>query len=219
MTKSLENLGFIRIFILKIGDVIINDLLLKEAAMKSNTPLSMFSMAIFKEMILYITERCGDKETYAYTHLNKILYYSDLFWYGEYGTSLSGETYAKDKYGARATHMMTAENELRKEGYLKIKPVVFFKKSQKKPILLKSPSYKNLTKKQQMHIDQFINKLGGLTAMEVTDYAHKDISYSILKMKKPIPYESVFFLKPTKEEDLTEDDLKWAESAIQEYEK
>lgn len=177
-----------------------------------------FNSDIFKEMILYITEKCENKEKFGNTHLNKILYYSDLFWYGEHGVPMSGEEYVKDRYGARAKHVLPVVRELKRDGFLKVKKVSFFDKQQKKPVLLKPVSYRFLNEDQMQHIDKFIDKLGNLTAKELADYAHEDISYKILEKNETIPYESVFFLKPTKLKNLTKEDIEWANSVIDEYE-
>ncbi len=177
----------------------------------------MVDIEMLKEMVMYITENCHHKSTFAYTHLNKILHYSDLHWFGEHGKSISLETYVKEKFGAIPVHVKDAEKELK--GYLKIQKNLFKGKEQNKPIAIKSYPYRKLTEEQKKHIDKFINKFADWTAVQVQEYAKSDLAYKILNKGEEIPPNSIFFLKQTKKEDVTEDDLKWANDVIVEYEK
>jgi len=177
------------------------------------------NIEMLKEMVMYITEKCKMKDTFAYTHLNKILHYSDMFWYGEHGSSISGETYIKQKFGPISKHIKIVERLLKKDGFMDVKAIPFWNREQKKPISLKSYPYRLLTEQQKQHLNKFIDWLGNKTAAELREYAKTDLSYSILDKGSEIPYDSVYFLKQTKKEDITEDDLKWANEVIEEYEK
>jgi hypothetical protein len=178
-----------------------------------------FDREIFKEMILFISAQCKNKPTYGSTILNKILYYSDFFWYGMYGDSISGETYVRRDYGAAPKHLLSARDSLKKKGILDMIEVDYHGNLQKRPVVTGSVNYKKLTKEQMEHINKIISEIDDYTAKDVSEkIAHRDLPWNYLKDGDEIPYETVFFLRPTKKTDLTKQDFEWAEKVIDEFE-
>jgi len=182
----------------------------------SEEDTDMVDIEMLKEMVMYISEKCKNIDTYAYTHLNKILHYSDIFWFAIHDESLSGEVYVKDKYGARATNVKIAELKLVSDGYLQVQPKLFHNQWQSKPVVCKQYNYKLLTEEQKHHIDKFIRKLANRTASEVKKFNHEDFGWKTLKKNEVIPYESVFFLKPKK--PISKKTMNWAKGVVREFE-
>jgi len=175
-----------------------------------------FDKEIFKEMILYISERCDGNPTFGSTHLNKILHYSDFLWYGFTGESISNETYVRQEHGQVPKHLLQVRKELEDEGNLRIEERDYFGKSQKRPVVTTSIKYHKLTSDQQKFIDQVIDALSGLSATEVSEQiAHQDLSWQYLKNGEEIPYETVFFRRKNPIPDET---MNWAKRVVNEYE-
>lgn len=175
-----------------------------------------FNREVFKEMILYISERCQDKPAFGSTHLNKILHYSDFLWYGYTGEAISNETYIREKYGQIPVHLQEVSKELEAEGKLKIEERNYFGKVQKRPVVTHTSNFKLLTNEQRDFIDQIINAISDYNASEVSNLiAHQDLSWQYLKNGEVIPYETVFFRRKNA---VSEDTMIWARVVINEYE-
>jgi len=175
-----------------------------------------FNREVFKEMIIYIAERCQDKPAFGSTHLNKILHYSDFLWYGYTGEAMSNETYIREKYGQIPAHLPEVSKELEAEGKLKIEERNYFGKVQKRPVVTRTSNFKFLTIEQRDFIEQIINAVSDYNASEVSNLiAHQDLSWQYLKNGEAIPYETVFFRRKN---PVSEDTMMWAKSVINEYE-
>ena len=53
----------------------------------------------YKNLVHYICFKCPDPTILGATKLNKILYYSDFFYYLKYGKAITNDTYIKQSYG------------------------------------------------------------------------------------------------------------------------
>jgi hypothetical protein len=169
-----------------------------------------FDKEIFKEMILYISERCKDKPHFDTAHLEKILHYSDFFWYGHTGVSISGETYLRQQHGPTPKHLEEALEELVRDGFLEVvkKPRVDY--TQRKPVIKKSFELNKLSKEQAEFIDTVIVDLVDLAI------AREDIFWQYLSNGEEIPYETVFFRR---RKTLSPSEIDEAQDFIDRYEK
>lgn len=170
----------------------------------------------FKEMILFISEQAQNYPTFGSTHLNKVLHYSDFFWYGNTGNSISNETYIREDYGQVPQHLIEARAELIDEGKLFLLEKQYYGKKQKRLAVAAPQSYSRLTEEQKDLIKKVIDALAPFTASEVSEQiAHQDLSWQYLRDREEIPYETVFFRRQNKIPDETMD---WAKNVIDEYE-
>ena len=169
-----------------------------------------FDQEVFKEMILYISERCQDKPHFDTARLEKILHYSDFFWYGHTGTSISSETYVRRQHGPTPKHLEETLDKLVGDGFLEIvkKPRVDY--MQKKPVLKKSFAPNKLSKEQAEFIDTVIVDLVDLAI------AREDIFGQYLSNGEEIPYETVFFRR---RKTLSPNEIDEAQDFIGRYEK
>src|SRR5687767_11846412 len=72
----------------------------------------IFNQAKFDELVLYVALRSADDSTYGATKLNKILFYSDFFFYAKCGESITGAEYQKLERGPAPRQMKPAEARL-----------------------------------------------------------------------------------------------------------
>jgi len=169
-----------------------------------------FDQEVFKEMILYISERCQDKPHFDTARLEKILHYSDFFWYGHTGTSISSETYVRRQHGPTPKHLEETLDKLVRDGLLEVvkKPRVDY--TQKKPVLKKIFEPNKLSKEQAEFIDTVI--------VDVVDLAvaREDVFWQYLDNGEEIPYETVFFRR---RKSLSPNELDEAQDFIDRYEK
>ncbi|NUO78538.1 DUF4065 domain-containing protein [candidate division KSB1 bacterium] len=175
-----------------------------------------FDKKIFKEMILYVAERCADKPNFGSTHLNKILHYTDFFWYGHTGESLSGETYLCAKHGQVPKHFEEVRDELVREGFLAMVEKRCVDYVQKRPTVLKKIELTALSQEQREFIDTIIVWLVDHTAGYVSDQvAHEDLAWKYLNPGDEIPYETVFFRR---KKNLSAGEIEAAQAFIEAYE-
>lgn len=169
-----------------------------------------FDQETFKEMILYISERCQDKLQFDTARLEKVLHYSDFFWYGHTGASISGETYLRRQHGPTPKHLEETLEKLVRDGFLEVikKPRVDY--TQKKPVIKKPCELNKLSKEQAEFIDTVI--------VDVVDLAvaREDIFWQYLGNGEEIPYETVFFRR---RQSLSPSELDEAQDFIDRYEK
>lgn len=175
-----------------------------------------FDRELFKEMILYIAERCQDKPAFGSTHLNKILHYSDFLFYAQTGAPISGETYLRQKHGQIPKHLVEVREELINEGKLIMVERQYFGRKQQRPVLASPIHYELLTLAQREFIDGVIAALIDYSAVEVSEQiAHEDLSWTYLENDEEIPYETVFFRRSN---PIAHETMAWAKSVINEYE-
>src|ERR1041384_212988 len=70
----------------------------------------------FRELVLYIADRCQDDPRFGATKLNKILFYADFLHYGESGTPLTGATYRKLEHGPAPKQLLPTQTKLVSDG-------------------------------------------------------------------------------------------------------
>ena len=94
-----------------------------------------FNADKFKELIVYIAERCQDDPTFGAVKLNKILYYADFAAYRIEGQPITGATYRKLSEGPAPKEMISARDELIESGRLRMEHRPYFTRIQKRLVL------------------------------------------------------------------------------------
>src|SRR5690606_3540341 len=90
LSEDYSNYGF---------DILNTQLVLEEPDYKERNSIPEFSSTKFKQIFLYILEKCAGKPNVGETVLNKLLYFSDFNYYELYEEHLSGLKYRKLPYG------------------------------------------------------------------------------------------------------------------------
>lgn len=141
------------------------------------------------EMVHYIIYKCGSKPNFGKTVLYKLLYFSDFNHYKKNNKSITNEDYRKIEFGPAPAHITTIINKLEKENKIETKTI-----SQNiKYKILQAPKLSKLSKEEISTIDRVINKLGNLSARQISDLSHKDNPYLVSKDKDIIDYDLVFY--------------------------
>lgn len=153
---------------------------------RQNTPL-------IHELILYVCKEAQKYDSFGMIHLNKIFYAADFEEFGETGQSLTGATYKKDRHGAIATCMKPILDELEKSGAIKVKTVLHFTRTQRRPIALTAPDLTQIPDNVKARIDRWIAELGPLSATAVRTRFHDQAYWVTLEKGDIVPYESVYW--------------------------
>jgi hypothetical protein len=93
------------------------------------------------ELILYVSKKSAFDLYFGATKLNKILYFSDFFAYGNWGQSITGAEYQHLKLGPAPRRLQPVRQQLVLDGFLAIQYVQFSSgKKQTRTVNLREPN-------------------------------------------------------------------------------
>jgi hypothetical protein len=157
----------------------------------------------FRELIVYVSERCQGDPSFGFVKLNKVLYFADFMAFERFGQPLTGMTYQKLEHGPAARAMPPIMNELVAEGAIRIEVVPRFGKPQKRAVPQRPANTDIFYPDEMALVDEVITYLDGRSAREVSDISH-DIRWESVQLGDAIPYEFIFFeAGKLTEEDIT----------------
>lgn len=147
----------------------------------------------FRNILLYILERCAGKANVGETVLYKLLYFSDFNYYEIYENHLSGATYRKLPYGPVPHNITSIINNMIKIGEIKKVKTEFHGYHQIRYLPLTKPDLTELKASEIDVIDRVINQLSDYYASAISDYSHKDIPWQATEEGDIIDYELAFY--------------------------
>ncbi len=149
----------------------------------------------FEQTLLYILAKIGGKPNIGQTVLYKLLYFIDFDYYEKFEEQLIGAKYIKNHYGP--TPVMFAKIIERMEKEKKIEKIKskFYKHEQTKYLVNpnKILDLSALSAQELAHIDWEIDRLGDLTATQISALSHLDTPWVAAKEREPLEYEHVFY--------------------------
>ncbi len=150
----------------------------------------------FKQVLLYLLERCAGKPNIGQTVLYKLLYFIDFNYYEKYEEQLTGATYIKNKYGPTPIELTKIIDQMEEMDEIRIIKDQYYGYPQKRYIPLKKADLTKLKASEKEIIDQVVNQLSDKTAAEISKYSHEDVPWKATKEKEAIDYELVFYRMP-----------------------
>lgn len=150
--------------------------------------------AKFKELIVYVAAKSRDDPTFGAIKLNKVLYYADFTAYRRLGRPITGAAYFKLQEGPAPRQLLTARDELIREGRLRIEQRTLFSYVQKRLVLSEGcePDSEFLRPEERALVDEIVDFFWGKTAREVSDYSHREPGWILAEDRADIPYESAW---------------------------
>lgn len=168
----------------------------KTASSKKETKMPKLNRDKFKQILLYILERCGAKPNVGETVLYKLLYFADFNFYELYEEYLTGESYRKISYGPAPCRFKEIVDKMIQKRELKKITSEYFGMTQKKYIPQIKPDLGKLNARELEVINQVIDRLSSMNALAIEDHSHNDIPWQVTDDKEIIDYETVFYRKP-----------------------
>ncbi len=151
-----------------------------------------FDAEKFKELIVYVAERCADDPSFGAVKLNKILYYADFDAYRLLHQPISGATYRKLSEGPAPKELVSSRDELIEQGRIELEERPYFNRTQKRLVLTQgeaaNPEIFSVDERQV--VDQVIQFFWGKSAREVSDYSHREPGWLAAGDREQIPYET-----------------------------
>ena len=147
----------------------------------------------FKDILLYILEKCAGKPNVGETLLYKLLYFSDFNYYEIYEEHLSGAEYRKLPFGPVPQKLDAIINQMISSKMLKRFKTEYHGYPQTRYIPLAKSDLTNLKASEKDVIDRVIEQYSDWSASAISDYSHKDMPWLASKDGEVIDYELVFY--------------------------
>lgn len=147
----------------------------------------------FKNVLLYILERCAGKPNVGETVLYKLLYFCDFNYYELYEEHLTGAKYRKLPYGPVPQRFDTIIGQMMEKKMIKRIKTEYYGKMQTRYIPLAKADLTKLKASEKEVIDKVIEQLSDWSAAAISNYSHKDMPWLASKEGEEINYELVFY--------------------------
>ena len=147
----------------------------------------------FKEVLLYILEKVGSKSNVGMTVLYKLLYFIDFDYYEKFEEQLVGATYIKNHFGPTPVEFKKIVESMEEKGELETVRSKYFQHEQTKYLPRRESDISVLNAKEIKHIDEVLSRLSDKSAIELSEYSHKDVPWITAEEGRPLSYESVFY--------------------------
>jgi len=147
----------------------------------------------FKNVLLYILERCAGKPNVGETVLYKLLYFSDFNHYELYEEHLTGATYRKLPYGPVPLKLDAIIDEMLHANLLKKVKTDYHGYVQTRYLPLGKADLTQLRASEKEVIDRVIEQMSDWSASAISEYSHKDMPWIASTDGKTIDYELVFY--------------------------
>lgn len=163
---------------------------------KERVSVPAMSVSKFKNVLLYILERCAGKPNVGETVLYKLLYFSDFNYYELYEEHLSGARYRKLPYGPVPLSFEKIVSSMIEKGEIKKIKTEYFNKLQTRYLPLEKADLTKLLASQKEVIDKVIDQMSDWSASGISDYSHSDMPWKASKEGEIINYELAFYRTP-----------------------
>lgn len=147
----------------------------------------------FKNVILYILERCAGKPNVGETVLFKLLYFSDFNYFELYEEHLTGATYRKLPYGPVPQKLDAIIVQMIEKGQLQRVKTAYHGYPQTRYLPLEKADLTELRASEKDIIDRVIEQMSDWSAAAISNYSHRDIPWLASKEGEEINYEFAFY--------------------------
>jgi transcriptional regulator with XRE-family HTH domain len=147
----------------------------------------------FKNVLLYILERCAGKPNFGETVLYKLLYFSDFNYYELYEEHLTGAKYRKLPFGPVPQNLDTIINQMIDKGQLQRVKTDYHGYPQTRYLPLEKADLTELRASEKEIIDRVIEQMSDWSAAAISNYSHKDMPWLASKEGEEINYELAFY--------------------------
>jgi transcriptional regulator with XRE-family HTH domain len=147
----------------------------------------------FKNVLLYILERCAGKPNVGETVLYKLLYFSDFNYYELYEEHLTGAKYRKLPYGPVPQKLDTIIGQMIAKGQLQRVKTEYRGYPQTRYLPLEKADLTELRASEKEIIDRVIEQMSDWSAAAISNYSHKDMPWLASKEGEEINYELAFY--------------------------
>ncbi|OQX81291.1 MAG: hypothetical protein B6D64_02090 [Bacteroidetes bacterium 4484_276] len=175
------------------GQQIIDKTEAKPNKIKERISVPTLNINKFKNVLLYILERCAGKPNVGETVLYKLLYFSDFNYYELYEEHLTGAEYRKLPYGPVPQNLNTIINQMIGNGKLQRVKTEYHGYPQTRFLPLEKADLTEMKASEKEVIDRVIEQMSDWSATAISEYSHKDLPWEVTDEGKDISYELAFY--------------------------
>ncbi|MEA1876201.1 MAG: DUF4065 domain-containing protein [Bacteroidota bacterium] len=150
----------------------------------------------FKNILLYILERCGGKPNIGETVLYKLLYFSDFNFYETYEEHLTGAQYRKLPYGPVPQKLDYLISQMIANGQLQRIKTEYHGYPQTRYIPMEKADLTEMSAAEKEIIDRVIDRFSDWSASAISEFSHKDLPWKATEEGDIIDYELAFYREP-----------------------
>lgn len=167
----------------------------KEENKKEKERISVPTLQVkkFKNVLLYILERCAGKPNVGETVLYKLLYFSDFNYYELYEEHLTGAKYRKLPFGPVPQKLDTIIGQMIDNGQLQRIKTEYHGYPQTRYLPLEKADLTQLKASEKETIDRVIEQMSDWSASAISNYSHKDMPWLASKEGEVMNYELAFY--------------------------
>lgn len=165
----------------------------KSAEIGERISVPTMQISKFKNVLLYILERCAGKANVGETVLYKLLYFSDYNNYELYEEHLTGAKYRKLPFGPVPQNLDMIFNQMIEQGDLQRIKTEYHGYPQTRYLPLVKANLMELKASEKDIIDKVIEQMSDWSASAISNYSHKDIPWLASKDGEEIDYELAFY--------------------------
>lgn len=148
---------------------------------------------IFKNVLLYILEKCAGKPNVGETVLYKLLFFCDFNHYELYEEHLTGASYRKLPFGPVPQHLDALIKQMIETGQLQRIKTDYYGLQQTRYLPLVKADLTSLKASEKEVIDKVVEQMSDWSASAISNYSHQDIPWLASKEGEEIDYELVFY--------------------------
>ncbi|WP_066807989.1 Panacea domain-containing protein [Sphingomonas asaccharolytica] len=145
----------------------------------------------FRELLIYVSEKCANDPQFGATMLNKIMFYADMRAYERLGMPLTGAAYFRLDRGPAPVQLRKVRRDLVEESAIEIVEVPAGNYTRHRTVPLRGADVSLFTKGELAIVDMVIAELSGRTATDISEESHQ-VAWHILADRQYIPYEVAF---------------------------
>lgn len=176
-----------------VSQEIIDKIEMKSQKIEERISVPSLKINKFKNVLLYILEKCAGKPNVGETVLYKLLYFSDFNYYELYEEQLTGAQYRKLPYGPVPQNLNIIISQMIDEGKLQRVKTEYHAYPQIRYLPLVKADLTELKASEKEVIDKVIEQMSDWSAAAISNYSHKDMPWLASKEGEEINYELAFY--------------------------
>jgi len=153
----------------------------------------------FKQLLLYILQKCGSRPNVGETVLYKLLYFCDFDYFETFEKPLTGMKYKKMQFGPIPDQLLfnPVISEMRQCGMVEKVTRPYVNDTIQTRYLNFTEAdlsvFGNDIDKMIKIVDAVIERLSGMSARQIEDHSHRDYPWRAHQLDEEIDYSTVFF--------------------------
>jgi hypothetical protein len=164
----------------------------------------------FDNLVLYICSK-AQPSCLGAVKLHKVLYYSDMLFFAQHGTPITGAAYRKRPFGPTCDSLLPALRSLEKRDALEIRTVDFFGYAKKEYHARRQADPGRLSEREKGVVDAVIDFVCNENSAKTISELSHNRAWDLAEFGEPLPYVSVFQIFPTQ---VSPEAMEWGEKQV-----